>query len=380
MVCRATLTGLFLLSLIGFHARPALSQGEKTFLIDTVDSAGDVGQFASVVVDAMGKVWIAYVEYRGPFNLELRLASGGPGNWDIESVPVPSGSCQPSRVALDQDGSPGIVCGESLMDYIHKVGDTWQSEEIGYSGPPLRWRYSYDSALATSPGGTTVAASVQTVEIHHQDFYVTIVVADRREGSWDVTEFGRLTYALKPPYNTGIAVDGNDDLHVGIVPSINQPFQYFHRALGGWSSQIVPGITSDFAIAVDAQDTPLVTYANDAGLWLARKGGAVWNHFLIASDSAVSGPDVVVDKGNVIHVKYNSSTEVRYATNETGAWQTWFVDGPGAGGGGIAVDANGIPHFAYQDLLMEDLRYAKLTGSTPIKKQTWGAIKSRYRK
>ena len=105
-----------------------------------------------------------------------------------------------------------------------------------------------------------------------------------------------------------------------------------------------------------------------------------WNHFLIVSDSAASDPDVVVDDNNIIHVKYNSSTEIRYATNETGAWQTWCVDGPGAAGGGIALDANGIPHFAYQDLVMEDLRYARLTGPTPIRQQTWGATKSRYRK
>jgi hypothetical protein len=116
-----------------------------------------------------------------------------------------------------------------------------------------------------------------------------------------------------------------------------------------WSWEYVSGITADFAIAITSDGTPVVAYADDSGLWWAQQD-ETWDRTRIVDGTFISAPDVVLDQNNVPHVKYQTETQVRYATiDANGTWQTWGVDSTSATSGGIAVDAGGVPHIAYYD-------------------------------
>jgi hypothetical protein len=362
-----------LLALLMMLADPVL--GREDFVVETVDRGEGIGGFVSIDIDDTGKIWIAYG------GGSERFAFGRAGNWTRES----SGrglACAPrSSVSLDADGSPGIVC---FTTYYHKLGAAWEFEGFGYDRPGFHIGFDHSDALATGTNGSIFAAVIQTYVIHHgypgEGTYHTLMVAERTPQGWTWVDLDGPAFTPAAPLKIDMVADPTGDPHVGVVPSRNETFRYYHRTGQVWSWEYVSGITADFAIAITSDGTPVVAYANDSGLWWAQED-ETWDRTRIVDSAFISAPDVVLDQNNVPHVKYQTETQVRYATiDANGTWQTCGVDSTSATSGGIAVDAGGVPHIAYYDPESQKLRYATWQNATPVRATSWSSVKSRFRR
>ena len=97
--------------------------------IQTVDSAGDVGEYTSLALDPANQPHISYFDVS---RLELRYARYNGGNWQIETIGA--GMINPS-LAIDSQGRPHISCRvmgpQEDLGYIHHDGTHWITETLG---------------------------------------------------------------------------------------------------------------------------------------------------------------------------------------------------------------------------------------------------------
>ncbi len=110
--------------------------------IETVDSAGYVGRFSSLALDASDRPCISYLDEDNGFLKYARLGSAG---WEIETVDsddVWGGVDGTTSLALDADGHPHIsYCYFDLsqwwcdnLKYAHWDGASWQIETVESAG------------------------------------------------------------------------------------------------------------------------------------------------------------------------------------------------------------------------------------------------------
>jgi len=371
MADRVSVARAFLLVLFVLGAQSAC--GQVDFVVETVDSVGVVGQFASIGLDDTGNVRIAYAA-----DSSMRVATLERGNWTVE--PILPAACFADNMVIDSSGDMAFLC---FSTFAHKVGEAWELETIGIDRDGLHVWFDYGGALTRGADGRIVAAIVQSYVIHHgypgEGTYHTIMVANRDANVWTWQDLGGPAFVPKQPLKIDAVLDSNGRTHIGVVPADNETFRYYTPSGASWVWESVPDVTADFVIAANALNKPIVVYADDTALWMVRKG-STWIRSKIV-DGTTSNPDVAVDGNGELHVKYHTPTEVRYATvGPDGAWQTQLVEPVNGSSGGIVVDNTGAVHLIYQDVDRQDLHYATRSGTTTTQATTWSSIKTEFRR
>lgn len=164
---------------------------------------------------------------------------------------------------------------------------------------------------------------------------------------------------------SAIAVDSEGRAHVvhASSPSFEAPRELLHSVHVGdeWRSSMVFAPDDEFpaGLALGPEGAAHIVFwrnhQESAGPYHAARQGGTWLVELVDADNSILGatgqeqPLAVDVRGNV-HLAYTFSedgghnTEVRYATNESGAWQTETI----ASGGvvGFALDPMGQAHVA----------------------------------
>ncbi|MCW4005464.1 MAG: BNR repeat-containing protein [Candidatus Bathyarchaeota archaeon] len=108
------------------------TKSNSTWVIQTVDSAGTVGQYTSIAVDSLGNPHVSYYDVT---HSNLKYARFDGATWHLETVGSPLGTVgQYTSLALDSTDNPHVAYysyQEAAQKYAYWNGSVWVTETIG---------------------------------------------------------------------------------------------------------------------------------------------------------------------------------------------------------------------------------------------------------
>jgi hypothetical protein len=327
-----------------------------TWIIEIVDSEGNVGFSTSIAIDSSGK---AHISYRDGTNYALKYASNASGSWVTETVDINVGKYGSilSSIAIDSSG------------FIHiSYYDDWPDGDLRYAtNASGSWVIETVDTGSTGWGGRSIAIdSSDNVHIGYFGGYKDLKYATNTSGSWVIEtvdwygDVGR---------NPSIAIDSLDKVHISYLDFTNYDLKYATNASGSWVTETVDsaGNVGEFtSIAIDSSDNVHISYAdrNNDDLKHAANASGSWVTETVDSIGQVAlfSISIAIDSLDKMHISYNDYTnrDVKYATNVSGTWSTEIVNGAGkvVGGSSIAIDSSDNVHISYSDYTNYDLKYA----------------------
>jgi hypothetical protein len=290
--------------------------------------------------------------------------------WNIEMID----QAPPLALALDPQGMEHVgYCGGSGVTYqVHQADGSWSDTLVDPGASCF--------AVALGVGGDGSAYMIYLDQNSNALKYAVEVA-----GNWGVSSIpgaeGAEFYSL--------AVDSGGHAHVvfelftGEAPDCFQ-IVYATNSSGSWQAIVVADAQAYPVIAVDAAGMAHIAFLGDEATdgsypvrYLTDVSG-VWTD-VVAANSAdpKSLVALAVDGAGHAHLVYKSQTDLEYASDRSGTWQTSQVDsfsasGPeddsyGAYDVSIALDASGLAHMSYEDT-SGNLKYASPAD------QGWGSL------
>lgn len=141
---------------------------------------------------------------------------------------------------------------------------------------------------------------------------------------------------------------------------------------GTWTSEPVAGNAPDyFGFATGASGALHVSFRRPiAGgyelVYATSAGGGSWSTTVVPTAGSPEFNSIAVDGAGAVHIVYNETTTwgLHHATNASGSWATEVIHQTPGGSWGrfnaVAIEsATGRIHVSYQDMLYENLRYAR---------------------
>lgn len=355
---RKTNIGLISTSLLGIVLAATPGAARADWIVETIDSEGDVGTYTSLAVDADGNPHVAYYDQS---LARVKYAKRVAGLWQAESISDLPG-CFPA-LALDTQGRPHISWNrwawhaEPVM-YTHWDGSQWLTQELPYGVCP--GRNNHTSLALTSAGVPHLAAVPTGAETWtDQLWYVTW-----NGSAWSGTQ---LTTGGAESGRATITLDTNDHPRIVWPCYYGGPayLQYFWSDGSGWSSEwisdaVLPGsVWEPAAFALETDGTPQVTFLNTAwALMHGRRVGGAWQFDQVLSTVVHSWNALGLDANGSPHIACYDNTHLRYARQTSGAWCAQKAIAGVYYYPSIAIDPNGNPHIAYYDTVNQDLKHA----------------------
>lgn len=349
--------------LVALVAMVVPASATTPFVHEAVDTAGDVGLYASLAVDGQGNPHISYSDYG---NTALKYATKNGESWNLEVVDDRA-SFNPSLV-LDAQGNAHIsYCGGWELWYARKSGSTWIREVVDTTAPLV----GYSTSLALDAQGSP--------HISYQD----ITNRDLKYASWSGGSWTLETVdaAGDVGYNTSLALDAQGNPHIGYVDDTNSLVKYATKVATYWRIEAVD-VGTWCSLALDAQGSPHISYENttSADLKYASRSGTVWTVETVDATAWNMGgfSSLELDSQGNPRIAYNDDANdvLKYASKSGSTWTKEIVDAYAPGWhASLALDAQGNPRISYYDPGVGDLRYtdSAIHLLSPLGGERWAA-------
>lgn len=336
---------------IGYYGDKDLryaTNASGSWVISIVDNAGDVGLHPSIAVDKNNKVHISYRDYN---NEDLKYASDASGKWDISIIDSDSVMGDTS-IAVDSGNKVHISYRggtKNNLRYVTNASGSWDitivdpTEDVGSN-----------TSIAIDANNKVHISYIGNTYQNNALRYAT-----NASGSWDISIFSG-TFS-----HTSIALDSENNVYISyyVDTTINderiKDFQYITNVSGSWVPYTIDSegwAGMDSSIATDLQGKAHISYyewfysdlkyvTNASGTWTTTTVDSIG---MVGDDSAIA----LDSKGNA-HISYkyhdssNNNSVLKYATNATDKWETYFIDNRGIGDTSIAIDSKDKVHISY---------------------------------
>jgi hypothetical protein len=226
--------------------------------IDVVDSAINVGEYASLRFDHSDNPRISYMDIT---NEDLRYASFANGAWTIEVVDAIGATGWFTSLALDSLDRPLISYQRfdtGDLKFAEKTAASWTLSTVASAG-----NVGYGCSLALDSGGAP-----------HISFYDgtrgVLKYASRSGSVWSIAV---VDSAPSVGWGTSLALDASDRPRIAYTDSLNSDLRYAQFDGSSWHLHIPDAYrTTGFhpRLALEANGDPQIAYFEDTGALTLR--------------------------------------------------------------------------------------------------------------
>ena len=344
------------LGILSFLAQDAIAD---TWDIQTVDSAGNVGQYTSIAVNGSGH---PYIGYQDVTNADVKYAKWDGISWEIETVDSFGFVGQFLSMTLDSSSFAHMAyyngTGNSLK-YARWDGDKWMTETVDSGGVVGLY-----ASIAVNASGY---ARISYYDAGNHDLKFAMWTGS----SWNIET---VDSAGDVGAYTSIALNATDSPRISYYDATNGNLKLANWTGNSWSIVTIDsaGDVGKYAsMALHDTDSVDISYYDVTHAHLKHAGweGAAWTVETVDSTNYVGMfSSISLDGSGSPRISYydDSASALKYARWNGTAWNIEVVEGQGVGShSSIAVDGAGYSHISYYDVTNQNLKYAKGRGNEP---------------
>jgi hypothetical protein len=323
----------------------------SSWLSSMVDFGG-YPMVSDLATDTMDRVHIAYKStiVRPPVPSKpvlLKHASSSTGTWGGSDLVEDGTDRYHLSIALDTNGTPHIAYSNFQdLKYANRASGGWQTGTI-------------DDALKDIDSVTLKIDASNAAHVCYSDFY-QLRFASNRSGSWIVSDIGA-AQTTPGNLNCNLALDSAGKIHLSYIDPQADRLLYATNRSGSWDIEVVEQDMSANAIAgtgtsiaVDGAGDVHISYHDfdgDKDLRYATNQSGAWViETLDSADDVGIHSAIAIDMSGNLHISYGDTTngKLKYATNKSATWKSYSIDSAHSlPETSIAVDSTGKIHISY---------------------------------
>jgi len=308
--------------------------------ISTLVRKGTLGGRPAIAIDSLDNIHIAYVD------TGIQYFTNKSGDWVVSTIESNIDVYHNDySIAVDSSNNVHIIYKDStnnIFKYSTNESGTWIYSNIDGNG----------GANCSMAIDSSDKVHISSVGWPAEYFYTT-----NMSGSW-TSEF-IMGYSGANPGPTFIAVDSMSNPHISFtLQGADTGYLYYAtNSSGSWVESIIDNSAighSASSITIDASDRIYISYSKGQPfqLSIAYYDLSSWSISSIESQEWVGGDtSIAIDKTDKLHISYCDFNDLKYATDVSGSWRTYFIDSVGDVGlyNSIAIDSFGKPYIVYYD-------------------------------
>ncbi|MBI4835597.1 MAG: fibronectin type III domain-containing protein [Planctomycetes bacterium] len=244
--------------------------------------------------------------------------------------------------AYNSSGNSGYSTASAVTN---SSGDTWKTSVIDSKGVN---KVDGDNCITVDSNG-----KIHISYIYYGQYY-WLKYATNITGTWN-------TFTIEKAWlTTSIISDINNKIHICYASpdfkgGADSLIKYAVKTPSNWEISVINKSFNNIHfsdIALSETVAPSVIHivyrdADDYALKYATNETGSWNTFSLDNTGQCESPSVAVDSSNKIHVVYTSRGVLKYATNNFGAWMAFNISSEQARFPSMAIDSNNKLHISY---------------------------------